>query len=119
MKVIIQPEATSYFFDEAGRSRFPLYWTHQPRDFKEWSRSTWGADELEILSLFDALPRKLPTRMLIGAYTESARWATFKGISLLYYFGRSSLLFFNTCACFVEIMVQESPAGANVLDAYR
>jgi len=47
-----------------------------------------GADELEILSLFDALSRKLPTRRLIGAYTESARWAAVKGMSL-YLFGWS------------------------------
>ena len=72
MKVIIWLEATTYFFDEAGRSQFPLYWTSQPRDFKESSRPMRGADGLEILSLFDSLPRKIPTRRLIGAYAESA-----------------------------------------------
>jgi len=34
VKFIIRPKATTYFLDEAGRSRFPLYWTRQPRDFK-------------------------------------------------------------------------------------
>jgi len=27
VKVVIRPEATSFFFDSVGRSRFPLYWT--------------------------------------------------------------------------------------------
>jgi len=43
-----------------------------------------SADELEIPSLFDALPRKLPTRKLIGAYTESMQWATVKGMRLYF-----------------------------------
>ena len=61
-KVIIRPEATTCFFDSAGRSRFPLYWTHQPCDFKVWPRPTEGEDELGFFSLFDALPRKFPCR---------------------------------------------------------
>jgi len=91
-KVIILPEATTYFFDENGWSRFPLYWTSQPHDFKEWPRPMGSVDELEILSYFDALPRKLPTRKLIGAYNESARWAAVKGMRL-YFFYRSILCF--------------------------
>jgi len=53
-------------------------------DFKEWLRLMGGADEVEILSLFDALPRKLPTRRLIGAYTKLARWTSVKGMSLYF-----------------------------------
>jgi len=63
VKVIIQPEATAIFFVESVGSRFPLYWTRKPCGFKEWPRPTEGADELEVLSLFDALPRRLPCRM--------------------------------------------------------
>jgi len=67
VKVIIRPEATAIFFDESGGSRFPLYWTREPCGFKEWPRPTKGADELEILALFDALPRRLPCRFLSDA----------------------------------------------------
>ena len=87
VKVIIRPEATTLFFDECRWSRFPLYWTRKPRGFKEWSSPTEGADELEILSLFDALLRKLPCRRLIGAYAKPARWATVRGMGF--------------CLCFV------------------
>ena len=49
VKVIVWPEATTYFFDEAVRSWFPVYWTGKPHDFKEWSRLVGNADEMEIL----------------------------------------------------------------------
>jgi len=49
VKVIVRPKATPYYFDSAGRSRFPLYWTRQPCDFKVWTRPMEGAVELEIL----------------------------------------------------------------------
>jgi len=74
VKVMIRPEATTYFFDSVGCSRFPLYWTCQPCNFKVWPRQTEGDDELEVLFLFDSLPRKLPCRRLNSAYTEAARW---------------------------------------------
>ena len=45
-----------------------------------------SVDDIEILSLFDTLPRKLPTRRLIVAYAESARWATVKGMCLYSYY---------------------------------
>ena len=57
VKVIIRLEATTFFLEGNGQSRFPLYWTSQPRDFKEWLRLTGSANDIEILSLFDALPR--------------------------------------------------------------
>ncbi len=82
VKVVIRPEATAFFFDRAGRSRFPLYWTSKPTEFKSWPRPTEG-EEVEILSFFDALPRKLPCRSLIGAYTETARWAAIRGMRLV------------------------------------
>jgi len=72
-KVCIRPEATSYFFDEISWSRFSLYLTKKPRDFKEWPRPAVGAEELDILSFFDTLPRKLPTRKLVGVYAKSSR----------------------------------------------
>jgi len=89
VKVIIRPEATAIFFDEFGRSRFPLYWTRKPFGFKEWPRPTEGADELEVLSLFDALPRRLPCRRLIGVYAKSGRWAAVRGMG--FFFGVSSV----------------------------
>ncbi len=83
VKVVIRPEATAFFFDRAGRPRFPLYWTSKPTEFKSWTRPTEGEEEVEILSFFDALPRKLPCRSLIGAYTETARWAAIRGMRLV------------------------------------
>jgi len=127
VKVIIRPEATTLFFDESGRSRFPLYWTHEPFGFKEWLRPTEGADELEILSLFDALPRKLPCRRLIGAYAKSAHWATVRGMGFVYillvgcYVGSVGRLVFLTWFCFVfaDIMVQDRPSGVSALDKHK
>ena len=55
-------------------------WTRKPHKFKEWPRSKMSAEELEIHSLLDGLPRKLPTRKLITVYTKMARWAAFKGM---------------------------------------
>jgi len=80
VKVVIRPEATTFFFDRAGRSRFPLYWTSKPTGFKFWLRPTESEEEVEILSFFDALPKKLPCRSLIGPYTETARWAAIRGM---------------------------------------
>jgi len=37
-KIFVDPEDTRFFFDEVGRSRFPLYWTRNPTRFKEWTR---------------------------------------------------------------------------------
>jgi len=71
VKVVIRPEATTFLFDEVGRSRFPMYWTANPWDFKVWLRPMESDDEVEILFLFDALPRKLPCRRLIDAYAET------------------------------------------------
>lgn len=81
VKVIVRLEATTFFFDKASRSRFPLYWIAKPRDFKVWPRPMESDDEMEILSLFDALSRKLPCRRLIGAYVETAQWAAVRGMS--------------------------------------
>jgi len=89
VKVIIGLETTAISFDESGRSRYPLYWTRKPCGFKEWPRLTEGADELEVLSLFDALPMRLPCRRLIGAYAKSVRWAAVRGMGLCFMFCRS------------------------------
>ena len=80
VKVVIRPEATTFFFDRAGQSQFPFYWTSKPTNFKLWPRPTESEEEVEILSFFDALPRKLPCRSLIGAYTETTRWAAIRGM---------------------------------------
>jgi len=67
-----------YFFNEADRSRFPMSWTRKSYKFKEWPRPTMGVEELEILSLFDKLQRKLPTWKLITVYAKASRWVDFK-----------------------------------------
>jgi len=46
------------------------------------------AEELEILSLFDKLPRKLPIQMLIIVYAKASRWAAFKGKLIFYSLGK-------------------------------
>lgn len=61
-KLFVEPKGSRLFFDETGRSNFPLYWTKNPTQFKEWPRSAPRAKELEIYSLFDNLPRRLPTQ---------------------------------------------------------
>ena len=88
VKVIIRPEAMTFFYDEVGQSRFPLYWTDNPQDFKAWPRPTGSDEEVEILSFFDALPRKPPCQMLIGAYAETTRWAVIRVMGLCFYVGR-------------------------------
>jgi len=80
VKVVIRSETTAFFFDRAGQSRFLLHWTSKPIGFKFWPRPTESEEEVEILSFFDALPRKLSCRSLIGAYTETARWAAIRGM---------------------------------------
>jgi len=37
-KVFIRPKSMPYFFDEVGRSRFPMSWTRKPQKFKEYVR---------------------------------------------------------------------------------
>jgi len=81
-------------------------------------------EEVEILSLFNTLPRKLPCRRLIGAYTEMTRWVTIKGMGLYILFCRSvfcsrPLTLVVFLFDFAEVMVQERPAGTSVLDKYR
>jgi len=126
VKVIIRPKATAIFFDESGGSRFPLYWTRMPCGFKEWPRPTEGANELEILSLFDALPRRLPCRTLIGAYAKPGRWTAVRGMGFFVIVfsrsvGRPSLLYFLTCVLFylAETMVNERSNAVSVRDKHR
>jgi len=97
-----------------------------PCGFKEWPRPTEGADELEILSLFDALPRRLSCRTLIGAYAKPGRWAAVRGMGFFVIVfsrsvGRPSLLYFLTCVLFflAETMVNERPNAVSVLDKHR
>jgi len=95
VKVIIWPEATTIFFYESGRSRFPLYWTRKPYGFKEWPRPTKGADKLEVLSLFDTpLLRRLPCRRLIGANAKPGRWAAVRGMGFYFVLCRLALFRF-------------------------
>ena len=121
VKVVIRPEATTFFFDRTGRSRFPLYWTSKPKDFKSWPRPTGSEEEVEILSFFDALPRKLPCRSLIGAYTETTRWAAIRGMgsSFVVSVGIFGFAVLTCVFWFAATMVNEKPAGVSVLDEYR
>jgi len=65
-----------------------MFWTRKPLKFKDWPRPIESVEELEIISLFDGLPRKLPSRKLITVYTKMTRWAPFKGMLVFSSFGR-------------------------------
>jgi len=65
-----------------------MSWTRMPLKFKGWPRPTERTEELKILSLFDGLPRKLPTWKLITVYTKTARWVAFNGMLVFSSFGR-------------------------------
>ena len=63
-----------------------MFWTRKPLKFKEWPRPTPSAKEQEIFSLFDKLPRKLPTQKLLVVYVSSHR-ATLKGMLVFFNLG--------------------------------
>jgi len=84
-KFLVKLDGTGLFFDEVGRSKFPLYWTGNSTWFNEWPRSAPSAKEQEIYSIFDKLPRRLPTWKLLAVYKSSQRWATFQGMFTLFY----------------------------------
>lgn len=56
-----------------------MSWTRKPLKFLEWHRPSESTEELEILSLFDEVLRKLPTQRLMIVYSKPARWAAFYG----------------------------------------
>jgi len=71
-KVVIEEEGRPFFFDNET-PQFPFYWTKNPMCFSVWSRSLMTDDDLEVLSVLDQLPRKIPTRPLVRAYLSSDR----------------------------------------------
>jgi len=94
-KVFICPEGAKYFFDEVGRSKFPLSWTSKSTEFKEWSPPPLSTKEKEIYSPFDGFPCKLPMRKLVAVYTSPQCWEAFKGTIICLFsvdFGFFSLL---------------------------
>ena len=82
-KFFVEPEGMRFIFDEVGWSRFSLYWTRNPTQFKEWPRPALSVEEQEIYSLFDKFLRRLPTRKLLVMYKSSQQWATFQGMFAL------------------------------------
>ncbi|KOM34658.1 hypothetical protein LR48_Vigan02g080800 [Vigna angularis] len=66
LKVSILDSGRSFFFDEGGRSKFPLYWTQNPLKFTSWSEDKMTIDELEALGLLMSLPHPLSSRHLIN-----------------------------------------------------
>jgi len=60
-----------------------MYWTRNPTRFKEWNHTAPSAEEQEIYSFFDKLPRRLPTRKLLAMYKSSHLWAAFQGMLVL------------------------------------
>lgn len=79
-KNFIEPEGRELSFDKLGQSKFPLYWTKTATRFKQWPRSIASAEEWEVYTLFDSLPRRLPTRKLLFIYKSFQRWTDFQGI---------------------------------------
>jgi len=98
LMVFIRLEGVKYFFDEVGRSKFPLSWTSKLTEFKEWPRPPLSAEEKEIYSLFDGLPCKLRRRKLVAIYTSPQRWEAFEGmIFCLFSIGLGLFLCLDDC----------------------
>jgi len=78
-KVVIEEESHQYFYD-GETPRFPFYWTKDLTRFHMWSRSLMTEDDLEVLSVLDGLPRKIPTRPLVCAYLSPQKIIDFDGM---------------------------------------
>ncbi|KOM47424.1 hypothetical protein LR48_Vigan07g112800 [Vigna angularis] len=65
-KVSILDSRRTYFFDEDGSPKFPLYWTQDPLRFTSWAEDKMTIGELEALSVLTALPRPFSSRRLIN-----------------------------------------------------
>ena len=102
----MEPKGTSLFFYEAGWSKFLLYWTRNPTWFKEWPRSAPSVEEQEIYSLFDQLPRRLPTWKLLIVYKSSQRWTNFQCMFTLFFVSVGLLVFANVFFLGADIMTK-------------
>lgn len=56
----------SFFFDEDGSSKFPLYWTQNPRRLTSWSKEEMIDVELEALDVIVVLPHPFSSRKIIN-----------------------------------------------------
>ncbi|KOM55427.1 hypothetical protein LR48_Vigan10g131900 [Vigna angularis] len=65
-KVSILESGRTYFFDEDGNPKFPLYWTQDPLKFTLWDEDKMTIEELEALNVLTALPRLFSSRRLIN-----------------------------------------------------
>ncbi|KOM37947.1 hypothetical protein LR48_Vigan03g132900 [Vigna angularis] len=65
-KVSILDSGRTYFFDEDGKPKFPLYWTQDPLRFTSWAEDKMTIEELEALSVLTALPCPFSSRRLIN-----------------------------------------------------
>jgi len=78
-KFVVEEEGRPFFFD-GETPRFPFYWTKDPARFNVWLRSLMIDDDLEVLSVLDQLPRKIPTWSLVRAYLSSDRCVDIDGM---------------------------------------
>ncbi|KOM52333.1 hypothetical protein LR48_Vigan09g099200 [Vigna angularis] len=62
----VAKKGRTYFFDEDGNPKFPLYWTQDPLRFTLWAEDKMTIEELEALSVLTALPRPFSSRRLIN-----------------------------------------------------
>jgi len=56
-----------YFYD-GDKPKFPFYWTNTRLKHNSWPRSLMTADDLEISSILNDLPWKLPTQSVLRVY---------------------------------------------------
>jgi len=78
-KVVIGEGGRQFFFD-GETPKFAFYWTKDPTRFNVWPRSLMTDDDLEVLSVLDQLPRKIPTRSLVCAYLSTDRCVDVDGM---------------------------------------
>ncbi|KAG2383986.1 uncharacterized protein HKW66_Vig0152510 [Vigna angularis] len=65
-RVSITESGRSFFFNEDSSSKFPLYWTQNPRKLTSWPKEDMTDIELEALSVIAALPRPFSSRKIIN-----------------------------------------------------
>ena len=75
--------AQNLFYNAAGSTKFPFYWTENPTSLDHRLWESLSPIDQEILMVVNQLPCRLPTRELIALYGSSKQWADLNGEHLL------------------------------------
>jgi len=91
-RVVIEPTRRQHFY-YGDVPKFPLHWTPNSVHYLYWPRSSMTDEDQIIFSLFDRLPRRLPTRKILKLYLCSQRWVDLSGMCVLaFLYGSRSML---------------------------